>query len=167
MDSVHFHTLFVYRPAMPADYDRQIDTLNRPISSAQEQLKNLDAYKNLGIDRIKEYYIARENKKYGIIAPVPEEVEKLRKELSLPLSQLNTTPLEAGSYSIYLQHSGPDKINVLKEVKEITNLALKEAKELVDSAPVTIVRNISRTDAEAIESRLRALGAWVEIDKVE
>ena len=59
--------------------------------------------------------------------------------------------------------AGANKINVLKEVRTITGLGLKEAKDLVDGAPKPVKENIKREEAEAIKKTLEELGATVEI----
>ena len=65
--------------------------------------------------------------------------------------------------SVILASAGANKIAVLKEVRAITNLGLKEAKELVDAAPKAIKENIKKDEAEKIKGQLEAAGATVEI----
>ena len=62
-----------------------------------------------------------------------------------------------------LKSAGANKIAVIKEVRAITDLGLKEAKELVDSAPKPVKENVSKEEAEDIKKRLEAAGATVEI----
>jgi len=70
---------------------------------------------------------------------------------------------EASEVSVVLTSAGANKIAVLKEVRTITGLGLKEAKDLVDGAPKAIKEGIKREDAEAIKKQLEAAGAAVEI----
>ena len=70
---------------------------------------------------------------------------------------------EASEVSVVLASAGANKIAVLKEVRAITGLGLKEAKDLVDAAPKAIKENIKKEDAEAIKKQLEAAGATVEI----
>ena len=70
---------------------------------------------------------------------------------------------EASEVSVVLASAGANKIAVLKEVRTITGLGLKEAKDLVDAAPKAIKENIKKEDAEAIKKQLEAAGATVEI----
>ncbi len=70
---------------------------------------------------------------------------------------------EASEVSVILASAGANKIAVLKEVRAITGLGLKEAKDLVDAAPKPIKENIKKEDAEAIKKQLEAAGASVEI----
>ena len=65
--------------------------------------------------------------------------------------------------TVVLASAGANKIAVLKEVRAITGLGLKEAKELVDGAPKPIKENVKKEDAEAIKKQLEAAGATVEI----
>ena len=70
---------------------------------------------------------------------------------------------EASEVSVILTSAGANKIAVLKEVRAITGLGLKEAKDLVDGAPKPVKENIKKEDAEAIKKQLEAAGATVEI----
>ena len=70
---------------------------------------------------------------------------------------------EASEVTVVLASAGANKIAVLKEVRAITGLGLKEAKDLVDAAPKPIKENVKKEDAEAIKKQLEAAGATVEI----
>ncbi len=70
---------------------------------------------------------------------------------------------EASEVTVVLAAAGANKIAVLKEVRAITGLGLKEAKDLVDAAPKPIKENVKKEDAEAIKKQLEAAGATVEI----
>ena len=70
---------------------------------------------------------------------------------------------EASEVSVILAAAGANKIAVLKEVRAITGLGLKEAKDLVDGAPKPVKEGIKKEDAEAIKKQLEAAGATVEI----
>lgn len=70
---------------------------------------------------------------------------------------------EASEVSVILASAGANKIAVLKEVRAITGLGLKEAKDLVDGAPKAVKEGIKKEDAEAIKKQLEAAGATVEI----
>ena len=67
------------------------------------------------------------------------------------------------SVSAVLSDVGANKIQVIKVVRELTGLGLKEAKDLVDGAPKTIKENVSKDDAAAIKAKLEAEGAAVEV----
>ena len=68
---------------------------------------------------------------------------------------------EKTEFDVILKSAGASKMGVIKAVKEITGLGLKEAKEMVDGAPKTIKEKISKADAEEIQKKLEAAGAEV------
>jgi large subunit ribosomal protein L7/L12 len=70
---------------------------------------------------------------------------------------------EKTAFNVVLKSGGASKLNVVKIVKDITGLGLKEAKDLVDGAPKNIKEGISKTEAEEIMNRLKEAGADVEI----
>ena len=70
---------------------------------------------------------------------------------------------EASEVSVVLASAGANKIAVLKEVRAITGLGLKEAKDLVDGAPKTVKEGAYKEEAEAIKAKLEAAGAKVEL----
>ena len=70
---------------------------------------------------------------------------------------------EPTEFKVILADVGANKINVIKEIRGITGLGLKEAKELVDGAPSTVKEGIEKAEAEDIKKKLEAAGAKVEI----
>ncbi len=70
---------------------------------------------------------------------------------------------EKTEFDVILKAPGANKINVIKIVKEVTGLGLKEAKELVDGAPKAVKEGISKDDAEALKAKLAEAGAEVEL----
>lgn len=70
---------------------------------------------------------------------------------------------EKSTYAVFMNHPGGAKLQIVKLVKDITNLGLKEAKELVDKAPVAIKENVSKEEAESIKAQLEEAGADVEL----
>ncbi|MCG7410646.1 50S ribosomal protein L7/L12 [Paenibacillus sp. ACRRX] len=70
---------------------------------------------------------------------------------------------EQSEFDVILTSAGAGKINVIKVVREITGLGLKEAKEVVDNAPKAIKEKVSKEDAEAIKAKLEEAGASVEV----
>jgi len=66
-------------------------------------------------------------------------------------------------FTVILKSVGDKKINVIKTVREVTNLGLKEAKDLVDGAPKPIKENVSKEEAEEIKVKFEAVGAEVEL----
>ena len=70
---------------------------------------------------------------------------------------------EKTSFNVILKHGGANKLNVVKIVKELTGLGLKEAKDLVDGAPKPVKEGVSKADAEALVAKLKEAGADVEL----
>lgn len=70
---------------------------------------------------------------------------------------------EKTEFDVVLSEIGPNKINVIKEVRTITGLGLKEAKDLVEGAPKTVKEGVAKADAEAMKTKLEAAGAKVEL----
>ena len=70
---------------------------------------------------------------------------------------------EKDSFDIVLTETGASKINVIKEVRAITNLGLKEAKDLVEAAPKGLKEGVKKEEAEEIKKKLEAVGAKVEL----
>lgn len=70
---------------------------------------------------------------------------------------------EQTEFTVILKSAGASKLNVVKVVKELTGLGLKEAKELVDGAPKEVKENVSKDEADALKAKLEEAGAEVEI----
>jgi large subunit ribosomal protein L7/L12 len=70
---------------------------------------------------------------------------------------------EKTEFSVILKEAGASKINVIKTVREITGLGLKEAKDLVDGAPKPVKENIGKDEAESIKKKLEEAGASVDL----
>ena len=71
--------------------------------------------------------------------------------------------VEKTTFNVVLKETGAQKIQVIKVVRSVTSLGLKEAKDLVDKAPGTVKENVSKEDAEKIKKELEAVGATVEL----
>ncbi len=70
---------------------------------------------------------------------------------------------DQSEFEVSLKEIGPNKINVIKAVREVTSLGLREAKELVESAPTAIKEGIAKEEANEIKSKLEEAGAAVEV----
>ena len=70
---------------------------------------------------------------------------------------------EKSEFSLFLAAAGDKKINVIKEVRAITGLGLKEAKDMVEGAPKTLKEGVKKEEAEAMKTQLEAAGAKVEL----
>jgi len=78
-------------------------------------------------------------------------------------SSEEAAPVEQTEFTVVLTAAGQAKLGVVKLVKELTGLGLKEAKELVDAAPKAVKEKVSKEEAEAIKSQLVEAGAEVEV----
>ncbi len=70
---------------------------------------------------------------------------------------------EKTSFTLLLKDIGPNKINVIKAVREVTTLGLKEAKDLVESAPVAVKEDVGKEEAENVKKKLEEAGATAEV----
>ncbi|NMB95817.1 MAG: 50S ribosomal protein L7/L12 [Clostridiaceae bacterium] len=70
---------------------------------------------------------------------------------------------EKTEFDVVLKEVGAEKIKVIKVVREVTGLGLKEAKDLVDKAPSTVKENVSKEEATSIEAKFKEVGATIEI----
>ena len=70
---------------------------------------------------------------------------------------------EKSSFNVVLKEAGANKIAVIKVVRDVTGLGLKEAKDLVDGAPKTVKENVAKADAEEMKKKFEEAGATVEL----
>lgn len=97
------------------------------------------------------------------IQAVPTQMAVAAAPQSASGGQESTESAEKTELSVILKDFGQNKIQVIKAVREITSLGLKEAKELVESAPKNVKDDIKKEEAEEIKSKLEAVGATVEL----
>ena len=95
--------------------------------------------------------------KFGVSAAAPVAVA------AVAAAPAEAAAEEVSEVNVILASAGGNKIAVLKEVRAITGLGLKEAKDLVDAAPKAIKEGVKKEEAEAIKKQLEAAGATVEI----
>ncbi len=93
--------------------------------------------------------------KWGVTAAAPV--------VAAPVAGAVTQAEEKTEFTIFLVAAGDKKINVIKEVRSITGLGLKEAKDLVEGAPKEIKKGVSKKDAEEAKKKLEAAGAKIEL----
>ncbi len=94
--------------------------------------------------------------KFGVSAAAPVAVAAAPAEAAEPEE-------EKTIFNIVLKEAGANKIGVIKVVREITELGLKEAKDLVDTAPQTVKEGVKKEDAEAYKAKFEEAGATVEL----
>ena len=94
--------------------------------------------------------------KWGVSAAAPVAAAAAGAAVAAPVE-------EKTEFTVMLNAAGEKKIEVIKEVRAITGLGLKEAKDLVEGAPKAVKEGINKADAEAIKKKLEAAGAKVEL----
>jgi large subunit ribosomal protein L7/L12 len=117
----------------------------------------LDAIKNMNVVELADMVKVLEDE-FGVsaAAPVAVAVAPTAAEAAVPEE-------EQTEFEVTLREIGPNKINVIKAVREVTSLGLREAKELVESAPTAIKEAIPRDEADGIKGKLEEAGAAVEV----
>ena len=103
-------------------------------------------------------FIKEFEERYGVTAAAPVAVAAAPGAAAAPAAAEEKT-----SFDAVLTAVGDKKIQVIKVVRELTSLGLKEAKDLVDSAPKPVKTGVSKEEAESIKAKLEAEGAKVEI----
>ena len=119
-------------------------------------LKLIEDVKALTVMELSELVKALEEE-FGVSAAAPVAVAAAAAPAAAAAAEEKT------EFDVVLAEVGPNKINVIKVVREITGLGLKEAKDLVDGAPKPVKEKISKEDAEAVKAKLEEAGAKVEI----
>ncbi|MBI5644272.1 MAG: 50S ribosomal protein L7/L12 [Deltaproteobacteria bacterium] len=95
--------------------------------------------------------------KFGVSAAAPVAVAAAGPAAAAPAA------VEKTEFNVILKDAGAEKIKVIKEVRAITGLGLKEAKDLVEGAPKTLKEGVSKDDAEKMKKQVESAGAKVEI----
>ena len=122
-----------------------------------EKVTNLiEEVKSLTVLELSELVKALEEE-FGVSAAAPAAVAVAAPAAAAPAAEEKT------EFDVVLKSAGANKINVIKVVKEITGLGLKEAKALVDEAPKTVKEGAFKDDAESIKAKLTEAGAEVEL----
>lgn len=107
-------------------------------------------------------FIKEFEERYGVSASAPVAMATMP-VTAVPSGQATAEAEEKTSFDVILTSAGDKKIQVIKVVRELTSLGLKEAKDLVDGAPKPVKTGISKEEAEAIKAKLEEQGATVEI----
>ena len=119
-------------------------------------VKLIEDVKSLTVLELSELVKALEEE-FGVSAAAPVAVA------AAPAAATAAAAEEKTEFDVVLKAAGANKIQVIKVVREITGLGLKEAKELVDGAPKAVKEGASKDDAEAIKTKLTEVGAEVEV----
>lgn len=124
---------------------------------ASEKVLNLiEEVKNLTVLELSELVKALEEE-FGVSAAAPAAVAVAAAPVAAEAAEEKT------EFDVVLASAGAEKIKVIKVVRELTGLGLKEAKELVDGAPKTLKEAASKEEAESMKAKLEEVGAQVEV----
>ncbi len=129
-----------------------------PISSSSKIEQFISTIENMTVIELSQLSKALQEK-FGVSAAVPVA------QAALPAGggEKEAAPEEKTEFDVILSSVGDKKIQVIKVVREITSLGLKEAKDLVDSAPKPVKEGIPKEEAESIRVKLQEVGATVEL----
>ena len=116
----------------------------------------LEAIENMKVLELNELVKAAEEK-FGVSASAPVMVAGAAGGAAAAGGE------EKSEFDVILASAGSSKVGVIKEVRAITGLGLKEAKEVVDNAPKAVKEGVSKEEAEQIKEKLEAAGATVEV----
>ena len=122
--------------------------------SVEEFIKNVEEMTVMDLNQL----VKGLEKHFGVSAAVPVAAVAAAASGAAPAAVEEQT-----EFTVVLKEIGEKKINVIKVVREITNLGLKEAKDLVDGAPKTVKEGVSKQEAEDIKKKFEESGAKVEI----
>ncbi len=123
--------------------------------ASEKVLKIMENIDDLKVIELAEMVKALEER-YGVSAAATMAV-------AAPTAAVTAPVEEKTEFDVILKDVGPDKIKVIKVVREITLLGLKDAKDLVDGAPKTVKENISKDEAASIQAKFKEVGSTVEI----
>lgn len=121
------------------------------MSITKEQI--LEAVSEMSVMNVVELISAMEEK-FGVSADI---------SINSNNNQEKNAKEEKTEFDVFLKVIGPNKVSVIKTVRSATGLGLKEAKDLVESAPAVLKENISKEDAESLKKTLENVGAEIEI----
>ena len=121
----------------------------------------VEAIKGMNVVELSDIVKALEEE-FGISAAAPVAVAAAPAAGGAP-AEGAAAPEDQSEFEVSLKEIGPNKINVIKAVREVTSLGLREAKELVESAPTAIKEGIAKEEADEIKGKLEEAGASVEV----
>jgi large subunit ribosomal protein L7/L12 len=119
----------------------------------------LDVFKNMTVLELNEFLKAFEEE-FGVTAAAPVAVAAVA---GAPAGGGEAAAEEKDEFDVILAAAGDAKIQVIKVVRELTSLGLKEAKDLVDGAPKPVMEKVSKEDAEKAKAKLEEAGATIEL----
>ena len=122
----------------------------------------LDAFKEMTLLELSEFVKQFEDT-YGVTAAAPVAVAAAGAPAAAGGADAGAAEAEQDEFDVVLEAAGDKKINVIKEVRALTSLGLKEAKELVEAAPKPILEKVNKDQAEKAKEALEGAGATVTV----
>ena len=122
----------------------------------------IEAIKSLSVVELSEVVKALEEE-FGVSAAAPVAVAAAPVAAAVPSGDAAAEE-EQTEFKVMLKEAGANKINVIKAVREVTTLGLREAKELVEGAPVAVKEGIGKEEADDIHKKLQEAGATVAVE---
>ena len=119
----------------------------------------VDAIKEMSVMDLADLVKSLEDE-FGVSAAAPVAVAAAP---SAATDDAATAEEEKSDFTVTLKEIGPNKINVIKAVRELTTLGLKEAKDLVESAPTAVKEGVGKEEADEVKSKLEGAGGVVEV----
>lgn len=123
------------------------------MSKAADVIEIIKGMTALELKELKEQF----EETFGVTAAAPVAAAAGPAAAAAPAAEEKT------EFDVILKAAGPNKINVIKVVRELTGLGLKEAKDVVDGAPRAVKEKVGKADAEAMAAKLKDAGAEVEV----
>lgn len=136
---------------------KQTDVRNVELTKEQEEL--IAKIENMSVLELSKLVKAMEDK-FGISAQAPAMVVAAAQGA---VAGSGAAEEEKSTFDVVLADVGPNKIQVIKEIRVVTNLGLKEAKDLVEAAPKAVKEGLPKKEAEEMKKKLEATGAKIEL----
>ena len=136
------------------DPARSVSNKENPNVASKDEI--LDAIASMTVLELSELLSAFEEK-FGVTAAAPVAVAAAAGAAAAPVEE------EQDEFDVILKDAGAQKIQVIKVVRELTSLGLKEAKDLVDAAPKAVLEKVSKDDAGKAKAKLEEAGASIEL----
>lgn len=146
----------VAKPTTPEQEEAKVEAKAKVELSkkSQEIMKTIEGMTVLELSGL----VKALEEKFGVSAAAPMVMGAMA-----PAAGVAAEAEEKATFTAVLAKVGDKKIQVIKEIRTFTNLGLKEAKDLVESSPVSVKEDVSKEEAEEIKKKLEAVGAAVEI----
>ncbi len=147
----------------PAEKEAKPKASKASKASASKKIDQVfDLIKEMTVLELRDLNVRIEDE-FGVTAAAPVAVAAAPAAGAAPGAAPAEAAEEQTEFTVTLKDFGANKINVIKAVREVTTLGLKEAKDLVESAPVAVKEDVSKEDAETAKKKLQEAGATVDM----